>query len=73
MQGVYFRLKNIQLTYTLPARLLQDKGITNMMVYLRGENLAVYTTKKLYKDPELFWPNSAPILRTFVTGVQLTF
>ncbi len=73
VQGFYFRLKNIQLTYTLPARLLQDKGITNMMVYLRGENLAVYTTKKLYKDPELYWPNSAPILRTFVTGVQLTF
>jgi hypothetical protein len=73
VQGVYFRLKNVQLTYTVPAKLLHGKGINNMMVYLRGENLGVYTKEKLYKDPELLLPNSVPMLRTFVTGIQLTF
>lgn len=72
-QGFYWRLKNVQLTYTLPQHLLEGKGIDNLMFYIRGENLAVYTTEKLYKDPEPFWPNTAPILRTFITGIQLTF
>jgi hypothetical protein len=72
-QGFYWRLKNVQLTYTLPRHLLEGKGIDNLMFYIRGENLAVYTTEKLYKDPEPFWPNTSPILRTFITGLQLTF
>jgi hypothetical protein len=72
-QGFYWRLKNVQLTYTLPGNLLAGKGIDNLMFYIRGENLAVYTTKKLYKDPEPFFPNTAPVLRTFITGLQLTF
>jgi TonB-linked SusC/RagA family outer membrane protein len=73
VQGTYFRLKNVQLTYTVPANLLQAKGIENLMFYLRGENLGVYTKQKLNKDPEIFWTTATPMLRTFAAGVQLTF
>jgi hypothetical protein len=69
----YFRLKNIQLTYNLPKSSLQHIGLDGVMLYLRGENLAVYTKEKLYKDPELYWSNTAPILRTFIIGGQFNF
>ncbi len=69
----YFRLKNIQLTYNLPKSSLQHIGLDGVMLYLRGENLAVYTKEKLYKDPELYWSNTAPILRTFTIGGQFNF
>ncbi len=73
VRGTYFRLKNVQFTYTVPANLLQPKGVDNLMIYIRGENLGVYTKHKIYKDPELFWNNTIPMLRTFIAGVQLTF
>jgi TonB-linked SusC/RagA family outer membrane protein len=73
VRGTYYRLKNVQFTYTVPANILQSKGVENLMFYIRGENLAVYTKHKIYKDPELFWNNAIPMLRTFIAGVQLTF
>ena len=75
VQGTYFRLKNVQFTYTVPGNHLKEKGIENMMFYLRGENLAVYTKemKSLGKDPEIYQGSGMPVLRNFTVGVQLTF
>ncbi len=41
--GSYLRLKNIQLTYTLPSSLLKKVGMSSAQVYVQGQNLFTLT------------------------------
>lgn len=50
--GSYFRLKNVQLTYALPARLISRFGISDLRLWLQGQNL-VTITKYEGLDPEV--------------------
>ncbi|MDQ2863673.1 MAG: TonB-dependent receptor [Bacteroidota bacterium] len=50
--GSYFRLKNLQLGYTIPSAKLQKIGISNFRVYISGENIFVITKYK-GDDPEI--------------------
>ena len=66
----YLRLKNIQLGYTIKPH----KYISNLRVYLSGENLLTFTPTELF-DPETprgrsqFFPHS----KVFSAGVNITF
>ena len=71
--GNYWRLKNVQLAYTLPEPMVKKAKMSRVTIYLRGENLAFYTREKLYKDPETDFGNSAPLLKTWTAGAQLSF
>jgi TonB-linked SusC/RagA family outer membrane protein len=52
-KGDYIRLRDIQLTYSLPASLLRKLGIANLSVYIHGTNLLTFgTDKNLPFDPE---------------------
>ena len=79
--GSYLRLKNIQIGYTLPKRLLNKFDISKVRVYASGQNLLTATKYTGY-DPEIgtrgpleigidrgFYPSS----RTVLGGVQVTF
>jgi TonB-dependent starch-binding outer membrane protein SusC len=72
-RGFYWRLKNVQLSYNLPAAVLSKLKFVGATIYFRGENLCFYTREKLYKDPEASDGQRAPLLRTFTTGIQVTF
>jgi hypothetical protein len=37
--GSYFRLRNIQLGYNLPKKILSSTGISSLRLYLSGQNL----------------------------------
>ena len=50
--GSYFRLKNVQLSYNVPANLLRSLGIGGATVYIQGQNLATFT-KYTGLDPEV--------------------
>jgi len=66
----YLRLKNIQLGYTIRP----SKYISNLRVYLSGENLLTFSPTELF-DPETprgrsqFFPHS----KVFSAGVNVTF
>lgn len=66
----YLRLKNVQLGYTIKP----SKFISNIRVYLSGENLLTLTPAKLF-DPETprgrsqFFPHS----KVMSAGVNITF
>lgn len=49
--GSYFRLKTIQLGYTVPKKYAGKAGLSNARVYLTGENLLTFTNLMLF-DPE---------------------
>lgn len=74
--GAYIRLKNIQLGYTLPGKVLDKLKIQKVRVFFSGQDIWTYT-KMWYKyfDPES--PNnvsySYPFSSTYALGLNITF
>lgn len=71
----YFRLKNIEIGYTLPKKLLSKTFISNCRFYLNGYNLFTFTSGFSYLDPETNAGRgySYPVTMNFNFGVDLTF
>ncbi|MEL7589000.1 MAG: TonB-dependent receptor [Prolixibacteraceae bacterium] len=57
--GSYFRMKDLQIGYTLPASVLGKTGISNLRVYLQATNLFTITDYSGL-DPELSNPDDNP-------------
>lgn len=84
--GSYFRLKNVQLTYTIPARWLRKFGLGATNIYVQGQNLATIT-KYEGLDPEVNLRSYGagndrqlgvdegvyPAFRSYNFGLNLTF
>jgi TonB-linked SusC/RagA family outer membrane protein len=74
--GSYVRLKNIQLSYTLPLKWLSQVNIKRASVFVNAEN---YLTFSKYKDfdPESILNASSlyhyPMLKTISAGINVTF
>lgn len=77
----YIRLKNIMLSYDLPARLLEQTGLGQARIYFSGMNLWEYSPIRKPLDPEsiqntTFDANGAieyPLQRIFSMGLSVTF
>lgn len=74
--GSYLRMKNIQLSYTLP-KLITDKLHTDkIMVYVSGQNLVTWSSLKIW-DPEISGDISGlseyPTLKTISCGINVRF
>jgi len=77
-KGDYFRLKQLQVGYTINAQILKKVDISKLRVYLQTENLFTFTGYSGY-DPEIgggvngidkgFYPQA----RSFIAGLQLQF
>lgn len=70
----YLRLKNAQIGYTVPQRLISKLRVQNLRVYAAGTNL--FTIDQLnYMDPEMPSNNNGyyPQQRTYSIGIELTF
>jgi len=84
--GSYFRLKNVQLNYSIPATWLTKAGISSATVYIQGTNL-ITLTKYSGLDPEVNLRNfnagsdrqigvdegAYPAFRSYNVGVNLSF
>jgi len=74
--GSYLRMKNIQLSYSLPSKWLSKAKIKRASIYVNAEN---YLTFSKYKDfdPESILNASSlyhyPMLKTISAGVNVTF
>ena len=58
----YFRLKNMNLSYSIPRNVIQKLNMDQAEVYVAGENLVLLTNLGIYKnsfDPE-YQPGQAP-------------
>lgn len=67
----YIRLKNVSLSYQLPARLINQVKLQNMKIYFTGQNLITFT-RYIGLDPET-QNLRLPPLRTLTLGLQFTF
>ena len=82
--GSYLRLKNVTLSYTLPAKWLGRTGVRDARIYVTGTNLLTFTNYEGW-DPEVttdFLASNtvygvdfyaAPQPKTYVAGVRLGF
>lgn len=64
MNMAYLRCKTMTLGYTLPKNLLTKVYLSNLRVYVTGENLFEFTNKKVSIDPE----TDITIGKNFTTG-----
>ena len=76
LNGAYMRLRNLTLGYTLPASLMNRIGVERLRIYVAAENLLDFNDFPDGINTELQNKvNGAtyPYLRSFSTGVNLTF
>ncbi|MCK7554935.1 hypothetical protein MKQ70_07920 [Chitinophaga sedimenti] len=72
----FFRLKNINLAYSLPAQLLSKVRLSNARVFFNGTNLLTFSQYKI-ADPEVNnygtrgW--ETPIGKVYTFGLDLNF
>lgn len=69
-EASFLRLKNLSLSWQLPARLLQRTSLQNARFYFNGQNLATITNYTGL-DPETRAANRLPPLQLWTVGVQL--
>jgi hypothetical protein len=74
LNGSYLRIKNAQVGYTFPKKMMQGVGISNARIYLSGENLLTIDNYRKGWDPEVnTGTNFYPILTNYTLGVNVTF
>ena len=72
--GTYVRLKNIQLGYSLPEKIVRKAGLTKIRAYFSGGNLLTLSHLD-HLDPEMPSVNQGyyPQQRTYEFGLNLSF
>ena len=74
--GAYFRLKNLQIGYTIPSKLTEKAHINRCRLYVSGSNLFTLTKYTGY-DPEVGTAGvdygNYPQSRTITFGINLNF
>lgn len=50
--GHYLRLKNLEVGYSVPARLIQKINLKSIRIFVAGQNILTFSTEK-YLDPEI--------------------
>ena len=74
VDGSYFRISNLELGYTLPQSIVTDGPFTNVKLFLRGTNLALFSKMKDL-DPEDTRSGfyEYPMMRSFILGASISF
>ena len=65
----FIRLKNVQLTYTLP---LKSRVLKTVKIYFQGQNLLTWT-RYFGMDPEFTVGGFLPPMKTYSFGTQINF
>ncbi|MCL1932393.1 MAG: TonB-dependent receptor [Candidatus Azobacteroides sp.] len=69
----YLRLKDVVLSYSIPARYYKSIGVSNISVYCSGNNLAYLWSATNKFDPESANADGYPTMKTFAFGANISF
>ncbi len=75
-KAAYFRLKNIEVSYTFPVSASRKLAMNNLRIFARGTNIATVSSLKKYSvDPENINAGITgyPLFRTITAGVSCKF
>lgn len=75
VDGSFFKIKNITLGYTLPNKILNKIGLTNLRVYGTITNPLIISKSHLLKDydPEMNGSMNYPLTKQLVFGLNVSF
>ncbi|WP_316784904.1 TonB-dependent receptor [Pedobacter frigiditerrae] len=75
VDGSYFKVKNITLGYSLPAKISSKAGFSRIRLYGTAYNSFVFAKSSLLKDidPETAGSDSFPLYRQMVFGLNASF
>ena len=70
----FARLKNVELTYTLPKNLQDAVRLSNAQIFLSGQNLfLIYASQGIW-DPEFSADrDNYPIMKVYAIGARISF
>jgi hypothetical protein len=73
----FARLRNVNLSYSLPAAVISRLKLSECRIYLQGQNLVTWTNNKYVSDPETISTiNQAsivmPPLRVITAGINVS-
>src|SRR5574344_1863346 len=71
--GSFVRLKNIELSYTLPENWSKVAGMSNCRLYVNANNLITWDHLNNLTDPESNGSNRYPIMKTVNFSVNIIF
>lgn len=71
--GAFIRLKNIELSYTLPTDWSKKAGMSECRLYANANNLITWDRLDKLTDPESNGSNRYPIMKTVNFGVNIKF
>jgi TonB-linked SusC/RagA family outer membrane protein len=72
--GAYLRLKNIELSYSLPKQIISRIGMSSCRFYVNANNLITWDhLGDLNVDPESNGSNRYPIMKTVNLGLNIVF
>lgn len=73
-KGDYFKIQNVEFSYTIPAKAVQFMGSRGIKLYVRGANLFTFSGIKDV-DPESISSGvtNYPLFKTFTAGVKFNF
>ena len=81
----YLRIKNVQLSYTLPSKILKKARISNVTFFANATNLLTFTNYYQGYDPENTFTNSGdgvttgavannyPLVKSYTFGIDIKF
>ena len=72
-KGGYGRLKNLQLSYSIPSSLLEKVMMKDAKIYFSGQNILLIYSQNKILDPETASIETYPIMKTFILGVKVAF
>lgn len=75
--AAFLRLRNLNISYALPASLIEKGGISQCILYFSGANLVSFSNLGIWKksfDPEVVGANNRdyPPVKTITFGIRLT-
>lgn len=69
----FMRLKNLNVSYTIPQSLYKRTGIDRVQLYFVGTNMFMISNfNHKYYDPEMGYGMSFPIMKTYNFGINVT-
>lgn len=72
-KGGYGRLKNVQLSYSLPQKLANAILLKQAEIYFSGQNLFLIYSQNKIMDPESGTMQNYPIMKTYALGLNVAF
>lgn len=72
-RGTEMRLRNVSVSYSLPKTVSAKAGMSDIRLYVTATNLFTLISPYDYKDPQLSYFDSYPVMRTINFGLNVSF